>query len=260
MQPVALIIDVFGSYFSNPLSWVFMGIFVGIGLLVGLFLKPWMGNQVIKISPSDHRFTDLDIEEETSISVQCKKKKGMPIQRFLKLHPGFTGIVGRFIRKPITRYLGLEGTAYTWEIENGKHKKLGSLGAVVQGIWGEDFWETVPERQKAMLQESRILVTVGLDESPLTPPGMRTISEEDVKQEEDRQASKTFWSEHGAQMKAFFINLILAGGTGFGIAMLLMMLGIIRMPTQVIEIPAPTPAPPAASIAQAVITVLRMFL
>lgn len=240
--------DIFVQYFANPLTWVFMGVFIMAGLLIGLFLRPWMGNQVLKFIPADHRFIDLSIDEETSISVQCKKMKGMPIQRFFKLHPGFTGIVGRFIRKPITRYLAIEGTAYTWQIEAGAWKKLGSLGDSVRAIWGDEFFSSVPEKQQKALTESRIQVTVGLDESPLTPHGMRSISEEDIKQEEDRMASKTFWEEHGSQMKGWIINVILAGGTGFGIALLLMAIGIIKFDTVVVS-PAPVPAAsPAAFI------------
>lgn len=241
-QPVVFVINMFVDFFANPMSWVFLGLFTLIGGLVGVFLRPWFGNQVLKFTPADHRFVDLDIDEETAVSVQCKKKKGMPLQRFFKLHPGFTGIVGRFIKKPVTRFLGIEGTAYTWQIESGRWKKLGSLGDAMRTIWGEDFWATVPEKQKAMIEESRIQVTVGLDEAPLTPAGMRSISEEDIKQEEDRQASKTFWAEHGAKIQGFLINILLAGGTGFGVALFLVMIGIIKMPTA-------APAAPAEAVA-----------
>lgn len=223
--------DIFVGYFSNPLSWVFLGIFLLLGILVGVFLRPFVGNQVQKFIPADHRFIDLSIDEETAISVQCKKVKGMPIQRFFKLHSGFTGIVGRFLKKPITRYLGIEGTAYTWEIEAGRWKKLGSLADAVRVVWGERFWGSVPDKQKEKLTESRIQVTVGLDEAPLTPAGMRSISEEDIKSEEDRRASKVFWEEHKSQQKGFYINLILAGGTGFAICAFLVLMGIIRLPT-----------------------------
>jgi len=240
--------DIFIQYFANPITWVFAGIFIFSGLLLGLFLRPWMGNQVMKFIPSDHRFIDLKIEEETAISVQCKKVKGMPIQRFFKLHPGFTGIVGRFLKKAITRYIGIEGTAYTWKMESGRWKKLGSLADATKTVWGEDFWITVPETQKEKLEESRIQVTVGLDKAPLTPAGMRSISEEDIKQEEDRQASKTFWSEHGSQMRGYFINLILAGGTGFAVCAALVLLGIIKIPT-----PEPQQVQQAASNAAGIL-------
>ena len=192
--PVPLLANVFVDYFGNPLTWVFTGIFVLVGVLLGIFLKPWFGNQVMKFIPSDHRFIDLDIDEETAVSIQCKKVKGIPLQRFFKLHPGFTGIVGKFLKKPVTRFLGIEGTAYTWRVKTGTQEYLGNLADAVRTVWGEDFWGTVPERQKDMMEESRIQVTVGLDESKITPEGMRVISEEDIKNEEDRQASKTFWS------------------------------------------------------------------
>jgi hypothetical protein len=227
---MAGLIDVFVNYFANPLTWVFMGVFILSGVLIGLFLRPWLGNQVLKFIPGSHRFIDLSIDEETSVSVQCKKIKGMPIQRFFKLHPGYTGVVGRFLKKPITRYLGIEGTAYTWKIKAGEWEKLGTLSDAVRTVWGEDFYSSIPDRQNKILQESKIMVTVGLDESPLTPEGMRSISEEDIKQEEDRQAAKTLWEEHGSQQKSFWVNLFLAGGTGFGLALFLVMIGIIKMP------------------------------
>lgn len=221
---------IFIDWFSNVLSWVFMGVFIMIGILLGVFLRPWMGNQVTKFIPQDHRFIDFSIEEETSTSVECKKIKGFPLQRFYKLHSGYTGIVGRFIKKPITRYLGIEGTAYTWKIQEGVWKKLGSLQDALQTVWGANFYDTVPEKQRKLLEESRISVTVGLDESPITPEGMRAISEEDIKQEEDRRASKTFWAENQQGAKNMIVNLLLAGGTGFGIALLLMMIGILKFP------------------------------
>ena len=245
--------DIFVGFFANPISWIFLGIFTGLGLLIGLFLRPWVGNQVIKFIPADHRFIDLGIEEETSISIQCDKKKGMPPQRFFKLNPGYTGIVGRFLKKPITRYLGMEGTAYTWSLDAGTYHKMGSLGDAVRATWGEDFWATVPEHQKDLLTESRISVTVGLDAAPLTPAGMRSISEEDIKQEEDRRASQTFWEEHQSQMKGYFINLLLGIGTGFGICAALVLLGVISLPT-------PAAAPAAQPVADATAQIIRSAL
>lgn len=237
------------------MSWVFLGIFLIIGIVVGVFLKPFVGNHVIKFIPGDHRFIDYDIEEETAVSISCKKKKGYPKQRFFKYHPGFTGIMGKFIKKPVTRFLGIEGTAYTWEMKNGEYVDAGSFQDVLRAIWGEDFWDYVPEEQKNLLEDKKIKVTIGLDESPLTPEGYRPISEEDIKQEEDRVASRTFWSEHGAQIRGYLINLFLAGGTGFGIALALQILGILDMAPA----PAPSPSPPPEVAAQIVAILGRIL-
>lgn len=238
------LLDIFVEYFSNPLTWVFLGLFVLIGVLIGIFLRPWAGNKVIKFIPADHRFMEMPIDEETAISLQCKKVKGMPINRFFKWHPGFTGIVGRILKKPISLFLGLEGTAYTWKLNEGKWVKVGGLTKALRTVWGEDFWATVPQRQKDLIEADKIQVTVGLDEAPITPEGMRSVSEEDIKQEEDRRASKTFWQEHQPQMKGFIINMLLAGGTGFGIALALQILGILDIAPAT---PPPSP-PPAAQI------------
>jgi len=237
---MAGVLDLFAGWFGNPLSWVFMGIFILLGVLIGIFLRPWIGNKVIKFAPADHRFIEMGIDEETAISLQCKKVKGSPVNRFFKHHPGFTGIVGRILKKPITLFLGLEGTAYTWKLQEGTWIKIGGLAKALRTVWGEDFWNTVPQRQRNLIEESKINVTVGLDESPITPAGMRSISEEDIKQEEDRKASKTFWAEHQGQIKGWFLNMLFAGGTGFGIALALQIIGILDISSA----PTPPPSPP----------------
>lgn len=248
-------IGVFLEFFGNPLTWVFMGIFILLGVLIGVFLRPWMGNKVIKFVPADHRFVEMGIDEETAISLQCKKVKGSPVNRFFKFHPGFTGIVGRILKKPITLFLGLEGTAYTWKLDEGKWVKIGNIAKALISIWGADFWDTVPERQKALCEKSRISVTVGLDEAPLTPAGFRSISEEDIKSEEDRRASQTFWAEHQGQMKGWFLNMLFAGGTGFGIALALQILGILD-----ISVPPPAPPPVPPEVAGMIRAIVNMIV
>lgn len=242
----------FIDVFANPLNWAFMGIFLVVGIAVGIFVKPFVGNQVMKFIPADHRFIDLDIQEETAVSLECKKKKGYPLQRFFKLHPGFTGMAGKVIKKPVTRFLAIEGTAYTWKIQDGANKFLGSLKDAVRSVWGEEFWSHVPDHQITLLEESRVQVTVGMDKAPITPEGMRHVSEEDIHEETDRKAAITFWSEHGIKMKNQYINMILAGGFGAAIIFALFFLGILQVPVVEIPvfIPVPTPAP------QAILTIL----
>lgn len=231
--------DMFAPLLGNPFFWVFMGLFILGGLLIGLLLRPWAGNEVIKFVPGSHTFQDYPIDEETSVSVQCKRKKGYPIQRFFKLHPGFTGVVGRILKKPITRYLGIEGTAYTWNIEEGTSKLLGSLDKAVRALWGEEFYSSIPKLQKQKLEESRIQVTVGLDQAPKTPEGMRSISEEDIKEEEDRRAAKVFWEENESKSATQIVTILLALGAGAGIMAVLFLTGIIKTPVQYVPVPTP---------------------
>ena len=237
----------FMEVFANPLNWVFMGIALMFGIILGIFIKPFVGNQVLKFIPSDHRFIELDIEEETAVSIECKKKKGFPLQRFFKFHPGFTGLAGRIIKKPVTKFLAIQGTAYTWKLEEGVNKLLGSLKDAVRSVWGEEFWSHVPDHQKELLAKAKIDVTVGLDKSPLTPHGMTSVSEEDIHKETDRKAAQTFWEEHGSRLKGQYINMILAGGMGAAIVFALFFLGVLSVPVIEVEIPVLIPAPTPAS-------------
>jgi hypothetical protein len=239
--------DPFVATFGNILTDVFFLVFILIGILLGIFLRPMVGNRILKLDPSTHRFHELDIREESAISIECQDKKGMPPQKFFKHHPGFTGIVGRFMKKNVTLFLGRTGTAYTWRLESGSWKKLGGLAEAIQTVWGAAFYDSVPDKQKMQLEESEIQVTVGLSEDPLTPEGYKEISEEDIHKEEDRAAARTFWKERDAKNKSLYINIILAAGLGFGICAALFLLGIFKTPVVYVPI-SPTPFPTATLI------------
>lgn len=217
-------------------------IFLLIGLLGGIFLRPWFGNQVVKLIEREFRFVDLDIEEESAVSIECKDKKGMPAQRFFKYRPGYTGIVGKFLKKPVTRFFGREGTAYTWKVENTKEIKLdpGNLAGAIRTVWGEEFYSSVPEKQKKLLDESKIGITVQLEQGALTPETFHPISEEDIKTEEDRKASETFWEGKKTLVKGQWIQWVFIFVAGFGVACALMIIGILRIPSGA-STPAPAP-------------------
>jgi len=252
IQPI--IYNIFFDYFGNIFNDIMIGVFILIGVLVGVFLRPWVGNMVMKIIPSENRFEDYDIQEETAISLICKIKKGFPPHRFLKCWPGYTGIAGKILKKPVTRFFGREGTAYTWHIKDQVEQKIGSLAKTIQHLWGEDFYDSIPEKQKKDLEESKIGVTVKLDsEDPLTPKGMRTVSEENIKQDEDMQASKTFWKGKKITERGALINLILGIGTGFGICATLVLLGIFRAPAA--EVP-----PAAVTTAKMIFIALKSLV
>jgi hypothetical protein len=249
--------DPFVATFGNILTDVFFLVFILVGILLGIFLRPMVGNRVLKLDPSEHRYHELDIYEETAISIECVDKKGMPPQRFFKHHPGFVGTSGKFLKKTVTLFLGRTGTAYTWRMEQGMWKCLGNLAEAVRTVWGEAFYETVPDDQKKLLEDSKVNVTVGLAEEPLTPSGMRPVSEEDIHKEEDRSASRTFWKERFAKDKSLYINIILAAGLGFGICAALFLLGIFKTPVVYVPIPSNGTTPEtAATAAHAVLSLI----
>ena len=195
-------------------------LFALIGLFIGLIVKPKAKNQVMKVLPRDKRFIDFNISEENAFSVECEPQKGFPPQRFIKLRPGFSGSVGRFLKKAITRFIGKEGTAYTWRAESEK-VDIGSLADALKGLWGQKFYEKIPEEKRIELEESKINVTVDLAEEDLTPKGMKTVSEEDLQREEDRKAAETWWKGKKEADKGQWIQWIPWLFAGIGAAFLL---------------------------------------
>lgn len=184
-------INFFVDFFSNIFNLVMVALFILVGILIGLILKPKAGKHVMKILPRDRRFIDFNIAEENAFSLECESKKGFPPQRFIKLRPGFTGRVGTFLKKAVTRFIGKEGTAYTWKTESA-HVKIGTLADALKGLWGPKFYATIPDRKREELEESKIQVTVDLDDG-LTPENMESVSEEDLLTEQDRKAAETYW-------------------------------------------------------------------
>lgn len=229
--PTLLFISVFIDFFSNLLNIVMIILFLVIGVLAGLLLKPPAKNQVTKIIERDRRFIDFNINEESAFSLSCDPKKGYPPQRFLKLNAGYTGKVGRFIKRTITKFFGKEGTAYTWTFEAGAQKKIGSLSKALKGLWGNDYWnlfaENEPEKAN-QLEESKINVTVEIEKG-FTPESFTSVSEEDIKREEDRAAAQTFWKGKRSEEKREWIDYIFILMAGFGIALALQVMGILRI-------------------------------
>jgi len=248
-----------GSVFGNLITDILFGVFILVGILLGIFLRPMMGNRVLKIDPDTHRFIELDIAEESALSIDCVEKKGMPPQKFLKFHPGFTGTMGKFLKRSVTLFLGRTGTAYTWRLEAGKWIAAGSLANAVKTLWGAAFYESVPDRQKDLLEKSKIEVTIGIAEDPITPGDMRPVTEEDIHKEEDRAASRTFWKERFAKDKSLYINIILAAGSGFAVCAILFLIGIFRIPSPspTVSTPITTPTPTPAS---AIFLILHFIL
>ena len=203
-----MVLEFFTNFFTNPFNLVMIALFILTGILIGLVFRPKAKNQVMKLIPRDRRFIDFNISKENAFSLMCESVKGFPPQRFLKYAPGWTGSVGKFLKRMRTRYLGQEGTAYTWKTESEK-VKIGSLAKALRGLWGEEFYGQVPEDKRKKLEESKINVTVEL-EAGITPKDYKPVTEEAIKQEQDRLAAETWWkgkkiAEKGTWMQWMFI-------------------------------------------------------
>lgn len=214
--------------------------------MIGLVFRPKGKPQVMKISEKDHRYVDFNIHQENAFSVECEDKKGYPPQRFLKFAASYTGEVGKFLKRTRTRFLGKEGTAYTWnplskgaitkllkkepkqqEVKRKTKRKrnpktvdikgvfIGSLARALRGLWGDEFYFEVPEAKRKELEDSKVNVTVELEQG-LTPEGYQPATEEDFNEELDRKAAKTWWEGKDLADKGKMSQWLFIFGAGIG--------------------------------------------
>lgn len=212
-------IDIFIQIFGNIIADILFAIFLIVGVIAGILWRPGFGNHVRKIIPREHRFVDFAIQDEYACSVECKKQKGFPQQRFFKYAAAFMGQVGKYVKRPAMMFIGKEGTAYTWKEQSGK-VEIGKLNDAVKTVLGQEFYDQIPEEQKALLEESRINVSVDLEEG-LTPEGYTPVSEEDIKTEQDRKASETYWEGKKSTEKPVILNIIITALAGAGVGFIL---------------------------------------
>jgi len=225
--------QIFLDFFGNILNDVILLIFLLVGILVGLLFKPKAKNRVIKLLPRDKRFLEFKIEEESAVGILCEPKKGYPLHRFIKLLPGYTGIVGRFLKRAVTLYFGKEGTAYTWRLKSKLKQEIGSLAKALQMVWGEEFYNLIPEDARQKVEESKINVTVNLDDADLAKDtegkDLPVRREEDIKTEEDRVAAQTYWEGKAITMRKQWLEYLFIAGFGFGVALALQIIGVLRI-------------------------------
>jgi len=233
-------VDAFFGMLFSPLGLPFwMGIGAALGIFIGMWLSRPRRNVVSKLVPEDSRGYDLDILEENSTFIHCQPLETLPPQRFLKFRKSYI-ITGprRFGRlQKITRYLGREGTAYSQRIEGGEVSNI-PLDDTLKTLWGQEGYDTVrknaPTLMKAV-EDSKINITVAMAEDPLTPDGMKVISEENIKLEEDKEAARTFWQGKKDAIKGAFVDKI--AWMGFGAAIIvvaLLFLGQIGAPAPIV--------------------------
>jgi len=207
-------IDLFGNVFYDLIMIAFML----VGLISGVLLRPKAKSHVSKFDVNSKRFIDFDIVEESARSIECESQKGSPAQRFFKYHPGFTGMTGKIMKRPLTRYLGMSGTAYT--VKANSEPVKATLADSLTVIWGEEFCKQVPDAQWKQIQDAKMDVTVEIDTKSVGE-NLPTIAEEDVKLEQDRAAAKVWWEGIKAGEKRDWVIMIITLVAGMGIMALI---------------------------------------
>lgn len=252
--------DILG-FFLSPTGLGVVALVVVCIFIVFMLKRMKPSREVMYLRERDRRGQRFGINEETAISLVCRLKRGID-KRFFKWAGSYVFNEGG---KMITRFLGKEGTAYTYKPKQPEGKvgnpgeipstklenvqclhcgevfetelpvvkmgqigeRLGSLGNALKNVWGDEFYNEVPEERRKEVEDSKILVTVDL-EPGLTPPGYSPVSEEDINEEQDREAAKIFGKGLGATTKQQLYQGMLWMALGIAITFILYNIGIFK--------------------------------
>lgn len=193
-----------------------------IGFLVSVLTVRFIlvpKNQILYFRERDGRGQELGFEREDALSFRTKSK---PPLRFFKFGRAYEF---RKRGRAFTRFLGKEGTGYTWRLvgfdgtkENPTKIDLTfpTLEAAVKKKWGNEFYESVPEERKEQLRDNRLLVTVDL-EGGMVPEGYEPINEDIIEETADREMAEIFAHAAKGMVKKDLLERIAWIGCGVAI-------------------------------------------
>lgn len=155
-----------------------------IGVLVFVFF--WLSNktkhlkEVLFFRPRDKRGEVLDITRETDRSVACERSN--PVHRFIKIGAGFTF---KDRGKTVTRFLGIEGSAYTAPLNLTKDVIKVSVEDFLRGIWGNKVYDYMPKKMRDAVEKDKIGITIEPVKINPADYGLEALSSDEVNDESD---------------------------------------------------------------------------
>jgi len=191
-------------------------------LILRMFLKAKPRKEVLFLRPRDRRGETLLVTRETDRSIFCER--ATPIHRFIKLGPAYEFHEGGRL---VTRFLGVEGTAYTADISNPLNPKPLNL-SLAEVLQDFSWYKKLPEKFKNQVEKQKIGLVVNVEQPKADEHGLPNLTSDDVNAESDsivleRLAQGTRIST----VKREFYQLMVGIGLGMGIVLLLLRLGVL---------------------------------
>ena len=147
--------------------------------------KGGANTEVYLLRRRDRRGERLRAAIETDLAVTCKKVKGVT-HRFIKTGPGYTFAVGNRV---VTRFFGVEGTAYTGVVKGSELKKI-PVNEYVGTVLGSDFYDKMPDEAKRRLEDDIIGVTVEIEKIDPQEHDLISLSSDQIHNEERSEVLK----------------------------------------------------------------------
>ncbi len=143
-----------------------------------IFIKPT--KKVLLLRPRDRRGSSLSVIQETDIALTCKAIKGVT-HRFIKIGSSWVFNEGG---RMITRFFGVETTAYT-AIAALNETVIVSVKEFLESIWGEKFYNAIPEKQRKIVEDDKVGITLKIQEIDEEEYGLPTLTSSDINDEDD---------------------------------------------------------------------------
>jgi len=138
---------------------------------------------VEQLRPRDRRINRMNAQRETDLSVFCKYKND--VWRFIKKGTAWTGVHGV---TPFTRFFGVETKAWTTIFKDAAKFEV-SISEYLKDLWGEDFYRTIPDKQRSDIEDTKVGVTVE-PVTDFTDLQWSEVSAEQVTEEDQRTLVK----------------------------------------------------------------------
>lgn len=210
------------SVLNSPLGIAAIA-FVGVALffIVRFVYRAKPQREVQFLRPRDRRGERLVITKETDRSIACERSN--PVHRFVKMGAAYTFREGG---RMITRFWGIEGTAYTGVLEDLKEVKL-SISDFLKSLWGDEFYDKMPDEQKKIVEEDNIGVTITPVPIVEEEWGLPTLTSDDVNDEGDSIVLERIANVMKPSGKRELYQMMIGAGLGFGLAAILLRMGYL---------------------------------
>lgn len=148
------------SIFVNPIILILISI-VCVAVVIYLLMSKKPKKEVLLLRPRDRRGKALNVSQETEIGLFCKGTKNVTY-RFFKFGPSWIFNKGG---RMITRFFGIEGTAYTGIVRDGVEVNV-SVKDFLEFLWSPEFYAGIPQQQRTKVETDVIGITIHVDEVP----------------------------------------------------------------------------------------------
>lgn len=189
------------------------------GILIGYAASTYLATsrRVMLVRERDRRGRQYGIKKEDHIKVITK---GNPPLRIYKYRGAYEFVAG--MGRKVTTFFAKEGTAYNMALESGEVEvkqdlsKRENFGEIAKILWGEEFYNTVPEDRRRQLETRAITMTVEIERG-LTPEGYTPITEEGINSDGDEAMGAAVAKGVNKGMGIPFLYHIFAFGFGSAI-------------------------------------------